>query len=308
MMIMALSNTNGLVAAACVALAFAACSGRCDAFIFSTANACSRLAASSAAAAAHPRINFAPHLSSSKWDNLVDEDEDDDEIDEGGSRVPSDMRYVLPNIKRQADTFEALCGMGDASLISDVWLQSPADDEAFFVGRVARVSDVSPEKAIDRQYPLIERHGWALRPIDLHPQRGPFIVYYAPGDSVDEVKLGQDPSIRLTRIEEEAVRQGGGSASVRTIEVGFQGAGYDATDEETFRVDMTSWQEEVGDDTDLLIDEELKDFAIPATAEEDAAMQRKVDKLLESSQDIEKFFDDPAFGDFMDSAFPKENK
>ena len=303
---MMLSNTDGLAAAACVALAFAACSGKCDAFC-ALPHASNSHPAAGAAAATHARINFAPHLSSSKWDNLVDED-DDDEIEEGSSRVPADMRYVLPNIKRQADTFEALCGMGDPSLISDVWLQSPADDEAFFVGRVARVSDVSPEKAIDRQYPLIERHGWALRPMDLHPQRGPFIVYYAPGNSVDEVKLGQDPSIRLTRIEEEAVRQGGGSASVRTIEVGFQGAGYDATDEKAFRVDMTSWQEEVGDDTDLLIDEELKDFAIPATAEEDAAMQRKVDKLLESSQDIEKFFDDPAFGDFMDSAFPKENK
>ena len=122
---------------------------------------------------------------------------------------------------------------------------------------------------------------------------------------MDDVKLGQDPSIRLTRIEEEAVRQG---ASVRTIEVGFQGAGYDATDEEAYRVDMASWQEDIGDDADVLIDEELKDFAIPATAEDDAAMQRKVDKLLESSQDIEKFFDDPAFSEFMDSAFPKENK
>ena len=298
-----LSSANGLVGAAFVALAFASCSGRCDAFTLCAPQACnSRPAAAAAAAAAH--ICF---LSSSKWDNLVDEDDYDDETDSGG-KVPADMKYALPNIERQADTFEALKSMGDISLISDVWLQSPADDEAFFVGRVARVSDVSPEKAIDRQYPLIERHGWALRPIELHPQRGPFIVYYAPGNSVDEVKLGQDPSIRLTRVEEEAVRQGGGSSSVRTIEVGFQGAGYDATDEEAYRVDMTFWQEEVdlGDDTD--VDEELKDFAIPATAEEDAAMQRKVDKLLESSKDVEKFFDDPAFSDFMDSAFPKGNK
>lgn len=295
------SSTNGLVgAAACVALVLASCSISCDAFSVCAPNAYSRPAG--AAAPAH-----ICHLSSSKWDNLIDEDDDDD-IDEGGSRVPADMKYVLPNIKRQADTFEALSGMDDANLISDVWLQSPADDEAFFVGKVARVSDVSPERAIDRQYPLIERHGWALRPIELHPQRGPFIVYYAPGNSVDDVKLGQDPSIRLTRIEEEAVRQGGGSASVRTIEVGFQGAGYDATDAEAYRVDMTSWQEDIGDDADVLIDEELKDFAIPATAEDDAAMQRKVDKLLESSQDIEKFFDDPAFSEFMDSAFPKENK
>lgn len=318
------SSTNSLAGAACVAFVFAASAGIGDAFTLCVPpHACS---SHSVAANRKPPASAEPcgghrgachragsawsdnrlRMRYSKWDNLVDEDEYED--DEGNSRVPADMKYVLPNIKRQADTFEALYGMADESLISDVWLQSPADDEAFFVGRVARVSDVSPERAIDRQYPLIERHGWALRPIDLHPQRGPFVVYYAPGNSVDEVKLGQDPSIRLTRIEEDAVLQGGGSASIRTIEVGFQGAGYDATDEEAYRVDMTSWQEEGGDGTNVLIDEELKDFAIPATTEEDAAMQEKVDKLLESSKDIEKFFDDPAFTEFMDSAFPKENK
>jgi len=256
------------------------------------------------------RVNLSED--SSKWDNLIDEDDEDEFDDEGQSdkeqqskaKVSADMKYVMPNIKRQSDTFEALSSMDDPSLISDVWLQSPADDEAWFVGRVARVSDVSPEQAIDRQYPLIERHAWALRPIELHPQRGPFLVYVAPGNSEEAVKVGRDPSIRLTRVEEEAVRQGGDSVSIRAIEVGFRGAGYDAADADAYRVDMTTWEEEEAENA--MIDDELKDFAIPATAEEDAAMQARVDKLME--KDIGTFFDDEDFTSFIDSAFPKDQQ
>eukprot|EP00563_Minutocellus_polymorphus_P020506 CAMPEP_0197715552 /NCGR_PEP_ID=MMETSP1434-20131217/694_1 /TAXON_ID=265543 /ORGANISM="Minutocellus polymorphus, Strain CCMP3303" /LENGTH=328 /DNA_ID=CAMNT_0043299691 /DNA_START=99 /DNA_END=1085 /DNA_ORIENTATION=- len=259
---------------------------------------------------ARTRVNLSDD--SSKWDNLIDEDDEDEFDDErqrskgqqSKAKMPADMKYVMPNIKRQSDTFEALSSMDDPSLISDVWLQSPADDEAWFVGRVGRVSDVSPEQAIDRQYPLIERHAWALRPIELHPQRGPFLLYVAPGNSEEAVKIGRDPSIRLTRVEEEAVRQGGGSVSIRAIEVGFRGAGYDAADADAYRVDMTTWEEEEAENA--MIDDELKDFAIPATAEEDAAMQAKVDKLME--KDVANFFDDEDFTSFIDSAFPKDQQ
>ena len=242
----------------------------------------------------------------SKWDNLVDEDDDEDGFDE--SRVPADMKYILPNIKRQSDTFEALSTMDDANLIADVWLQSPSSSVAWYVGSVARISDVSAEHAIDRQYPLIERHAWALQPVELHPARGPFVVYVAPGNSREAVVGGRDASIRLSRVEEEAVRRDGGGANIRAIGVGFRGAGYDSADEDAYRVDMTTWEEEdeaEADASSAMLDDEIKDFAIPATAEDDADMQAKADKLLE--KDIDKFFDDEDFSSFMDSAFPKDN-
>ena len=243
----------------------------------------------------------------SKWDNLIDEDDDEDGFDE--SRVPADMKYILPNIKRQSDTFEALSTMDDANLIADVWLQSPSSSVAWYVGSVARISDVSAERAIDRQYPLIERHAWALQPVELHPARGPFVVYVAPGNSREAVVGGRDASVRLSRVEEEAVRRGGGGAKIRAIEVGFRGAGYDSADEGAYRVDMTTWEEDYDEEevgaSSAMLDDEIKDFAIPATAEDDAAMQAKADKLLE--KDIDKFFDDEDFTSFMDSAFPKDN-
>lgn len=240
----------------------------------------------------------------SKWDNLVDEDEGADGLDE--SKVSADMKYVLPNIKRQSDTFEALSTMDDANLIADVWLQSPSSSVAWYVGSVARISDVSAERAIDRQYPLIERHAWAVQPVELHPARGPFVVYVAPGNSREAVVGGRDASIRLSRVEEEAVRRGRSGANIRAIEVGFRGAGYDSADEDAYRVDMTTWEDEAeADASSAMLDDEIKDFAIPATAEDDADMQAKVDRLLE--KDIDKFFDDEDFTSFMDSAFPKDN-
>ena len=207
----------------------------------------------------------------SKWDNLIDEDDDEDGFDE--SRVPADMKYILPNIKRQSDTFEALSTMDDANLIADVWLQSPSSSVAWYVGSVARISDVSAERAIDRQYPLIERHAWAVQPVELHPARGPFVVYVAPGNSREAVVGGMDASVRLSRVEEEAVRRGRGGANIRAIEVGFRGAGYDSADEDAYRVDMTTWEEKdeaEADASSAMLDDEIKDFAIPATAEDDA--------------------------------------
>lgn len=100
------------------------------------------------------------HLSDySKWDNLVSEDDDDDEIESNNPRIPADMKYVLPNIKRQSDTFDALNSM-DADLISDVWLQSPADSTAWFVGRIAQYRTYPPNvPLIDNSPSLSDTRG-----------------------------------------------------------------------------------------------------------------------------------------------------
>jgi len=235
----------------------------------------------------------------SKWDNLVDEDDDDEAYEASGVQVPADMKYALPNIKRQSDTFDALQNMGDAELISDVWLQSPADSTAWFVGRVARVSDVSVERAIDRQYPLIERHSWTLRPVELHPRRGPFLVYYAPGGTEELVAAG-DSSVTLIRVDEDSMRDDN-AAPVKAVEVGFKGASYDDANEDSFRTDLHLWARDEDDDGDE-IEHELNGFAIPATPEEDSEMQKMVDKL--QSKDIDKFFDDDEWKNFVNKSFP----
>ena len=250
------------------------------------------------AKATRTRIHLSDH---SKWDSLVDEDDDDDGYETSDVQVPADMKYALPNIKRQSDTFDALRGMGDAELISDVWLQSPADSTAWFVGRVARVSDISVERAIDRQYPLIERHSWTLRPVDLHPRRGPFLVFHAPGDTEELVAAG-DSSVRLIRVEEDSIRDDN-AAPVKTVEVGFKGAAYDDANEDSFRTDLNLWARVEEDDDD--IEHELNGFAIPATPEEDAEMQAPMaDKL--QAKDIDKFFDDYDWKKSVDKSFPSE--
>ena len=246
------------------------------------------------------------HMSAySKWDNLVDNDEDegDDKFESRDASVPADMKYVIPNIKRQSDTFDALESMGDAELIRDVWLQSPADSTAWFVGRVARVSDVSIERCIDRQYPLIERHSWTLRPIDLHPRRGPFIVYYAPGNT-EEFAAAGDPSVSLTRVEEGDVRNGS-AVPVKTIEVGFKGAAYDDVNEDSFKIDLRNSDHDV-DDEENEIDPDLNGFAIPATPEENEKMQAMANKL--ETKDIDKFFDDDDWKNFVDESFPTDSR
>ena len=244
----------------------------------------------------------------SKWDDL--DDNDDGEVfqsDDGTSakHVSADMKYALPNIKRQSENYDAILNMGGPDLSFDVWLQPPGDSVAWFVGRIASVSDVSAERAIDRQFPLIERHAWMIRPVDLHPSRGPFLVYFAPGGTEERVG-GGDASIPLVRVEEEALTVGKGT--VRTVEVGFRGAAYDDADgADAYRVELV-----VAEDLDIEktnvenaagefnIDYEEFDFAPPATKEEDAEMQQLADKLR--TKDPDKLFDDDDWKDFVDRA------
>ncbi|KAK1748446.1 hypothetical protein QTG54_000385 [Skeletonema marinoi] len=110
----------------------------------------------------------------SKWD-FLDDDDDDDEDEEDGSQelsnsVPADM-------------------------------MAPDEKEWWLVGKVARVSDVSPEQAIERQWPLIERHVWALR-IPIRPTSdlsSPFECWYAPGDSEYDAARN-DPKVKFTKV------------------------------------------------------------------------------------------------------------
>lgn len=189
---------------------------------------------------------FAPHLlsrivtstrttrcymgSSSKWDNLVDEDEDEPP---SVSSSP-DMKYVPRNVMRQNEHFLAIRETGGKELTNDVYVREPGSAIFWFSGKVARVSDVSLEDAVARQWPLIEQHAANLRPIELYPHRGILELWTAPGDSELEVAYNR-PSIVFTKMSRE------GNKGIKNTMVGFQGEMYEPG-EEGFR----AWRTEDG--------------------------------------------------------------
>lgn len=171
----------------------------------------------------------------SKWDDLIDEDDDDDDDDETtfistqsnneNYNVPPDMLYNEANIRRQANTFDQLESIGGNDLINDVYVRSPEGKEWWLVGKIARISDVSPEQAIERQWPLIERHVWAIR-LPVRPTSNlstPFEVWYTPGDSeLDAAR--NDPNVQFTKVSNLLLYDG---ADVTVTSVGFVGKAYD---------------------------------------------------------------------------------
>ena len=131
--------------------------------------------------------------SSSKWDNLVDEDDE-------GPPIPPDMRYNERNVMRQHQHFCAIREAGGKELTNDVYVCEPDSGVFWFAGKVARVSDVSLEDAVARQWPLIEQHAANLRPIELYPYRGQIEIWTAPGDSELEVAYNR-PSITFQQMK-----------------------------------------------------------------------------------------------------------
>uniref|UniRef100_A0A7S1ZJH6 Uncharacterized protein n=1 Tax=Ditylum brightwellii TaxID=49249 RepID=A0A7S1ZJH6_9STRA len=179
--------------------------------------------------------------SDSKWDNLIDEDYDDEgELSEYEKLYP-DMKYELKNMKRQANTFDALVHVGGDDVVNDVYLQKTNSNsgegldgmELWLVGKIARISDVSPEQAIERQWPLIERHAWTLRlPLfdfsstttttTTSLSLPSMTVWYAPGNTEYEA-ASNDPSVIFTKVKPELCN---GASSVKNSFVGFVGKAY----------------------------------------------------------------------------------
>ncbi|KAL7511022.1 hypothetical protein ACHAXN_007930 [Cyclotella atomus] len=156
----------------------------------------------------------------SKWDLLDDEEDETDGEGSNAIEVPPDMTYIESNIKRQMATYDKLYEIGGQDIINDVYVRAEGEKEWWLVGKVARVS----EQAIERQWPLIERHIWALRlPIrPLSNLSNPFEVWYAPGNTeYDAVR--NDPKIKFTKCS--GVISYGGSEVKKEL-VGFVGKVY----------------------------------------------------------------------------------
>eukprot|EP01083_Nonionella_stella_P293861 999294_1 len=172
-----------------------------------------------------------------KWDDL--DDEDDDEFAGFGYRgppIPKDMRYIGFNVERQNKNFAAIRAAGGEELTNDIYIRDPFKPSIFwFVGKIARISDVSIEKAVARQYGLIEEHAARLRPAELYPKNGELDIYSAPGDSEMDVAYNR-AHIKFIKMEREDAVEG--AMEVKNVMVGFQGELYD-NGEEGFRSERT---------------------------------------------------------------------
>ena len=96
--------------------------------------------------------------------------------------------------------------------------------------------DVSIEKAMARQWSMIEEHSARLRPQELYPKWGSLELWVAPGDSEMDVAYNRAhiQFIQMFRdVDEDIV------SSVRNVEVGFAGELYE-NGEEGFRTTRTA--------------------------------------------------------------------
>ena len=153
----------------------------------------------------------------SKWDNIDEEDDEEDAL-----RAPQDMKYVPRNVMRQHQNFVAIREAGGKEMTNDVYIPEADSNVFWFVGKVARVSDISVEQAVARQWPMIIHHAGQLRPIELFPGRAHLEIWVAPGDSELEVAYN-----RKDLVFQKMSREVEGAAQVKSNLIGFQGEVYD---------------------------------------------------------------------------------
>ena len=104
----------------------------------------------------------------------------------------------------------------------------------FLISLSQHTSDVPIEKAMARQWSMIEEHAARLRPAELYPKWGSIELWLAPGESEIDVAYCK-PDIVFAQM----FRDVDGSNNVRNVEVGFAGELYE-NDEEGFRTRRTA--------------------------------------------------------------------
>jgi hypothetical protein len=173
-----------------------------------------------------------------KWDLLLDEVEDEELQFTGGPPVPRDMKYNMYNIKKQRENYESMKKVGGKDITNDVYAKDPEEDTFWFIGKIARVGDVSVERAMARLWPMIEEHAARLRPVELYPKWGKIQLWVAPGDSEIDVAYCR-PEIKFMQMFRDIDGVEDISKAVRDVEIGFQGELYESN-EEGFRTVRTA--------------------------------------------------------------------
>jgi hypothetical protein len=163
-------------------------------------------------------------LSSKNWDKIIADDEEEDEDENDG--VPYDMHYNERNVIRQNKNFLAIREAAGAELTNDLYCRDPKSNIFWFVGKVARVSDVPVEQVVSRQWSLIKTHAANLRPIELFPGRKVLELWSAPGDSEMKV-VYNEPDLIFIKMDQEVE----GADAINKMLIGFQGELYQAGEE-----------------------------------------------------------------------------
>jgi hypothetical protein len=154
----------------------------------------------------------------------------EDDIEDNIIMIPKDMKYNEYNLMRQNKHFLAIRAVGGSEMTNDIYARDPDTDVFWFVGKVARISDVSVEKAVARQYPLIEEHSARLRPLELFDKKGRLELWAAPGDSELDVAYNR-PHVMFVKMARAHEIKGVVVEDVRNVEVGFQGEIYEGGEE-----------------------------------------------------------------------------
>jgi hypothetical protein len=193
-----------------------------------------RARAASASASPDPdfiRCSINSLSAAKSWEDLDDDDEED-----GLPSVSPDMKYVPRNVLRQNANFVAIREAGGAELTNDVYVREPASQVFWFVGKIARISDVTLEDCVARQWNLIETHASNLRPIELFPHRGVLEIWTAPGDCEMDVVYNR-PKVVFQKMEKTFASQS--KVKVKSGFVGLQGELYGGGEEgfRTWRLD-----------------------------------------------------------------------
>ena len=190
------------------------------------------------------------------------------------------MRYIEFNIGRQNRNFVDIRTAGGPEMTLDVYSRKPGDDAFWFTGKVARVSDVTPEQVVARQWSLIETHAARLRPIELYPGRGKLELWTAPGDSEMDVAYNR-PTVQFVKMKrpEEGVE---GLDAIKPGFVGFQGEIYEGG-EDGFR----TWRNDDG------MPSQPEITATPEEVVERAPNDTEMEKIQEmlKGKDLNELFD-----------------
>ncbi|KAL7576029.1 hypothetical protein ACA910_000816 [Epithemia clementina (nom. ined.)] len=183
----------------------------------------------------HKQTSTALHQSRD-W---IDEVSEDEMLElSKGPPVKPDMKYIPRNVLRQHENFVAIREAAGKDLTNDVYVREPNNSPQvfWFVGKIARVSDVTPAQAVSRQWNIIETHATHLRPLELFPSQGSLEIWIAPGDSEMDIAYNRpDP------VFEKMERDVEGADQLKSMLMGFQGEMYEAG-EEGFR----TWRNEDG--------------------------------------------------------------
>ncbi|KAL9184349.1 hypothetical protein ACHAXT_002435 [Thalassiosira profunda] len=132
-----------------------------------------------------------------------------------------DVAYTQENILRQLRYYNDIRKVGGRDCVQDLYVRDPnssGDNTRYwFAGKVARCTGtVSPERAIARQFNLLEEHATRIRPVELGRYFGSLEFYAAPGDT-EMLTSQNDPGIRLEKVRRSAE----GAEEVALLEVGL---------------------------------------------------------------------------------------